>query len=141
MKIREFLRNYAEKFPEQIPDIESFVNTTNNITIDYADGVFSFYEKSFKQSLDNPANWVPAYRLTGAGGHNGCILEDEDYYYLWDNFIGACPKFNEWYVKHGLGHQDFMVIDVNFNNTAVEELGRQEVEASFVFYEGMEDDI
>lgn len=141
MKVREFLRNYAEKFPEQIPDVETFVTTTNNITIDYVDGVFSFYEKDFKPSPENPGIQVPEYILTGAGGHNGCILEDEDYYYLWDNFIGTSPKFMEWYTKHGLGHHDFMVINVEFNNTETEELGRQDIEAAFFFYEGVEDEI
>jgi len=139
MKVREFLENYAKRYPEHIKDPDTFITATNAITIDYADGIFTFFEKTFKPTAENPNIFAADYRLTGKGGHNGCILEDEEYYYLWDNIIGTSPKFMAWYTKHGFGHHDFMVINIEFNNTPEEELGRQDVEANFFFYEGIEE--
>ena len=137
--IREFLIAYANRYPDKIKDKNKFIVETNNLYIDYADGVIGFSKKYYTSDSRRPGVQIADIELTGEGGHNGDIFEDEEYFYIWDNFIRTCPKFVKWYEKHKLSHKDFMEINVDFYNTESEPLGKQEISTEFAFYEGLEE--
>lgn len=137
--IREFLTAYADRYPSKIKDREKFINETNNLSIDYADGVFSFYTKYSTLDVKKSGAWTSDMEITGSGGHNGSLFEDEEYFYVWDNFIRTCHKFTEWYESLKLSHKDFMEINVFFYNTEDSLLGKQEISTKFTFYEGLEE--
>lgn len=137
--IREFLTAYADRYPDKIKNRDKFITETNNLYIDYADGVIGFSRKYYTSNSKKPGTWVSEIEITGSGGHNGDILVDEEYFFVWDNFIRTCPKFTEWYENLKLSHKDFMEINVDFYNTEDEPLGRQEISTEFTFYEGIEE--
>lgn len=135
--IREFLTAYANRYPNKIKNRDKFIDETNNLYIDYADGVFSFYKKYYVENSSHPGMHVSEVECTGSGGHNGDILVDEEYFFVWDNFIRTCSKFTEWYEGLKLTHKDFMEVNVDFYNTEDEPLGKQTISTQFTFYEGI----
>lgn len=135
--IREFLTAYADRYPKKIRDRDKFINETNNLYIDYSDGIFTFSKEFYTSNSNRPGVTSRDIEITGSGGHNGDILEDEEYFFVWDNFIRTCPRFTKWYEGLKLTHKDFMEISVNFYNTIDEPLGKQEISAAFTFYEGI----
>ena len=132
--IRDFLTAYADRYPDKIQDRDKFINETNHLYIDYADGVFAFGIKRYVEDKDHSDKYPTITDITGSGGHNGDIMEDEEYFYLWDNFIRTCSEFVEWYEGFKLSHLDFMVIQVDFYNREGTLLGDMEVSTEFVFY-------
>lgn len=73
--IREFLTAYADRYPDKIKNREKFINKTNNLYIDYADGIFTFSKKFSTTDSRRPGIKNVDLEITGHGGHNGSFLK------------------------------------------------------------------
>ena len=123
--IKEFLNNFAEKFGKDEEEKKA-IKETDRFAIDYADGVFVFC-KSNKEEGDG-------FTITYEGGHNGCIFEDEDYHYLWDNLVLKNEEFVKWLNSHNVPEEDMMVVSGEFwTNSEGHQLS--DITASFYFYD------
>lgn len=128
--IKDFLTEYANKFPEKIHNKKAFINKTTEISFDYADGLISFYyyENNKRESLV----------ITGDGGNNGYMLKEPEYEFIWDALLKREPKFMAFLKNHNLQHEDLMAIFVSWYDV-YEEIGKQEINCNFSFYEDLED--
>lgn len=123
--IKDFLDNFANIFGKNEEE-KSAIKETDKFVIDYADGVFCFC-KSNKEKSDD-------FTVTYHGGHNGCIFEDEDYKYLWNNLILKNEEFVDWLNSRNVSEEDMMVVSGEF---WTDSEGRQlsDITASFYFYD------
>lgn len=156
--IKEFLTAYADKFPDKIVQFylnktgessqlmkkESlteykafalwrFLEKTRQITFDYADGLITFFRKI---ETDSPHI---EYEVTGWGGNNANMLSEEDYQFIWAELLEHQSKFMTFLNQHNLNHRNLMTVIINWNNPE-EEIGKQEVECNFTFYEMLDED-
>ena len=132
MTIRDFLRQYAERFPDKINygDKETFIEKTNMITFDYADGLITF----FIHSVDDNT-YEDLYDITGSGGNNGYMLNEPEHQFIWAALLEHEPKFMNFYKEHNFAVEEMMDIIISWENSD-EEIGNQDIECNFTFYEG-----
>ena len=132
MTIRDFLRQYAKRFPDKINfgDTEKFIEKTNMITFDYADGLITFFEHKVSDSILDDI-----YVVTGSGGNNGCMLNEPEHQFVWATLLEHEPKFMNFYKEHFFAVEEFMNIIISWENND-EEIGNQDIECKFTFYEG-----
>lgn len=136
--IKDFLRQYAEKFPEKIykGEVDKFLNETNEITFDYADGLITFFHYKRESS---ELSTEERYYVTAEGGNNGYMINEPEYQFIWAALLEREPKFMEFMSDHDFAHDDLMTLIVSWRNCE-EEIGKQEIEVRFNFYEWLEED-
>ena len=123
--IKDFLQGYADKFPEKIN--RNFLVETDTLTFDYADGLITFFNHY-------------GNNVTGSGGDNSCDFYDtQEYQYIWAELLQHEPKFMKFMDEHKLDHENLMVLIVRWRDNS-EEIGKQEVECDFTFYEMLDED-
>ena len=134
MTMKDFLKQYAEKFPDKISfgDVNTFINETNEITFDYADGLIIFFHHGVNaQTLEDFCI------VTGSGGNNGCMFEEPDYMFVWEKVLYNEPKFMDFINEHYLGYDSLMTVIIRWHlDNEVQEIGNEDIECNFSFYEG-----
>jgi len=122
MTNKERLKDIAEKFPEDIKDVEKFVNKANYVTVDYLDGLVDFWCKDPEAAYDDPGT-----HLGGLGGNSTDIVNRYDYQYFWDHFVSQNRKFIDWCEEHNISHKDLMSLSITFNDN------QSSIECNFYF--------
>lgn len=132
--IKDFLEEYTKLFPKKINFGNNcdFINKTNMLTFDYADGLITFFNHGVD---DNTLEDI--YDITGSGGDNSCNFYDtQEYQYIWAELLQKEPKFIKFMSDHQINHENLMVLVVKWQDLD-EEIGKQEIECNFTFYENL----
>ena len=135
MTIREVLKEFAERFPKNIDNKKDFVEKTSRMYFDYYDGVFAFYYPDYHyEIIERGALRETRDIYTGHGGNNGCMLDEPDYKFIYNNLILGNESFKEWLDKFHMTDKDLMSLHVEWFNSEDTPITDVEVYCSFDFY-------
>lgn len=124
MTIKDFLKDYAKKFPDKVN--ENFLSDTDSLAFDYVDGTITFYDHY-------------SGKVTGWGGDNSCDFYDTlEYQYIWAEMLQHEPKFMKFMADYKMNHENLMVLIIKWRDGS-EEIGKQEIECNFTFYEMLDE--
>lgn len=124
MTPKNFLKEFAKRYPKGIEDEKKFLTKTNNLYVDYADGVFGF---GYRDPEDSDK-----YEYFGGGGKNtGDIFSDDEYIFLWEELIAPNGReFLNWIKDRSLS-EDLMKVVAHID---LEKNLISEINCNFYFY-------